>query len=127
MVVREGGKPAVTHYAVVAKYGPALAPVACKVECRLETGRTHQIRVHMTHIGHPLIGDRTYGRARTSAAARKGLDAAAAAALDAFPRQALHAAVLGFQHPATHATLRFESAIPEDMAALERALGGLGA
>lgn len=122
MVVRPGGKHAVTHYEVIEKYGPALNPVAAKVQCRLETGRTHQIRVHMTHIGHPLIGDPAYGRARTAAAARKALPAEVAAALDAFPRQALHAAVLGFQHPTTHKTMRFESPLPADMAALEAAL-----
>jgi len=122
MVVRPGGKHAVTHYEVIEKYGPALSPVAAKVQCRLETGRTHQIRVHMTHIGHPLIGDPAYGRARTATAARKALPAEVAAALDAFPRQALHAAVLGFQHPTTHKTMRFESPLPVDMAALEAAL-----
>ncbi|MFO1237170.1 MAG: RluA family pseudouridine synthase [Alphaproteobacteria bacterium] len=122
MVVRPGGKHAVTHYEVLEKYGPALNPVAAKIQCRLETGRTHQIRVHMTHIGHPLIGDPAYGRARTAAAARKAVPAEVAAALDAFPRQALHAAVLGFQHPTTHKTMRFESPLPADMAALEAAL-----
>ena len=122
MVVRPGGKHAVTHYEVLEKYGPSLNPVAAKIQCRLETGRTHQIRVHMTHIGHPLIGDPAYGRARTAAAARKAVPAEVAAALDAFPRQALHAAVLGFQHPTTHKTMRFESPLPADMAALEAAL-----
>ena len=122
MVVRPGGKHAVTHYEVLEKYGPALNPVAAKIQCRLETGRTHQIRVHMSHIGHPLIGDPAYGRARTAAAARKAVPAEVAAALDAFPRQALHAAVLGFQHPTTHKTMRFESPLPADMAALEAAL-----
>lgn len=122
MVVRAGGKPAVTHYEIQAKYGSALAPIAAKVHCRLETGRTHQIRVHMTHIGHPLIGDPAYGRARTAATAKKGVPQATLDAMDHFPRQALHAAVLGFQHPATHKTIRFESPMPEDMQALERAL-----
>ncbi len=122
MVVRPGGKPAITHYQVITKYGSALAPVAARVHCRLETGRTHQIRVHMTHIGHPLIGDPAYGRARTAAAARKTLAGDVAAVLDAFPRQALHAAVLGFQHPFTHKTVRFESPLPDDMQALEAAL-----
>lgn len=122
MVVRSGGKPAVTHYEVVRKFGAALAPVAARVHCRLETGRTHQIRVHMTHIGHPLIGDPSYGRARTAAVARKTLPAETIALLDAFPRQALHAAVLGFQHPVTHKKVRFESKLPADMVALETAL-----
>ncbi|MCC6921278.1 MAG: RluA family pseudouridine synthase [Alphaproteobacteria bacterium] len=122
MVVRAGGKPAVTHYQVVRTFGPPVAPVAARIHCRLETGRTHQIRVHMTHIGHPLIGDPSYGRARTAAAARKALPPEALAVVDAFSRQALHAAVLGFQHPTTHKVLRFESALPEDMTALEAAL-----
>ena len=122
MVVRPGGKHAVTHYEVLQKYGTTLNPVAAKIQCRLETGRTHQIRVHMTHIGHPLIGDPAYGRARTAAAARKTLSAETLAVLDAFPRQALHAAVLGFQHPTTHKTVRFESPLPEDMQKLEAAL-----
>ena len=122
MVVRPGGKHAVTHYEVQQKFGPAVAPVAAKVHCRLETGRTHQIRVHMTHIGHPLIGDPAYGRARTAAAVRKSIPGDVLETLDNFPRQALHAAVLGFQHPATHKTVRFESPLPDDMQALNAAL-----
>ncbi len=122
MVVRAGGKPAVTHYEVQAKYGSPLNPLASMVHCRLETGRTHQIRVHMTHIGHPLIGDPSYGRARTAPAAKKGVPQATLDAIDTFPRQALHAAVLGFQHPATHKTIRFEAPLPDDMQALQRAL-----
>lgn len=122
MVVRPGGKPAVTHYQVIRSFGSPMAPLAARVHCRLETGRTHQIRVHMTHIGHPLIGDPAYGRARTASAARKSLSPEALAVVDGFPRQALHAAVLGFQHPMTHKTLRFESALPADMADLETAL-----
>ncbi len=122
MVVRPGGKHAVTYYEVLEKYGPPMSPGAAKVQCRLETGRTHQIRVHMTHIGHPLIGDATYGRSRTASAAKKVLDSETFNLLDEFPRQALHAAVLGFQHPATHKTIRFERPLPPDMLALEAAL-----
>ncbi|MFT3811418.1 MAG: RluA family pseudouridine synthase [Micropepsaceae bacterium] len=122
MVVRPGGKPAVTHYEVQAKYGSPLAPIAAKVHCRLETGRTHQIRVHMTHIGHPLIGDPSYGRSRTAPAAKKGIPQETLDAIDGFPRQALHAAVLGFQHPATHKTIRFEAPLPDDLITLEKAL-----
>jgi len=122
MVVRPGGKPAVTHYEVQTKYGAPLAPIASKIHCRLETGRTHQIRVHMTHIGHPLIGDPAYGRSRTAPAAKKGIPQQTLDAIDTFPRQALHAAVLGFQHPATHKTIRFEAPMPDDMRALETAL-----
>ena len=102
------GKAAVTHYATrQALKGAAL------VDCTLETGRTHQVRVHMAHLGHPLIGDPLYGRApkKNMAAERK-----------AFSRQALHAAVLGFIHPITAKKLRFESPIPADMQELLRAL-----
>jgi 23S rRNA pseudouridine1911/1915/1917 synthase len=98
-VLRIGGKPARTHYKVIEAFGST----AALVECRLETGRTHQVRVHLAHIGHPLIGDPVYGRPRSV----PGLALALA-------RQALHAAVLGFQHPATHKTMRFESAPPAD-------------
>ncbi len=122
MVVRPGGKPAVTHYQLIRAFGPPLAPLAARVHCRLETGRTHQIRVHMTHIGHPLIGDPAYGRTRTAANLRKTLSGEALAVVEAFERQALHAAVLGFQHPATHKQMRFESPLPADMTALAQAL-----
>lgn len=92
---------------------------AALVECRLETGRTHQIRVHMQHIGHGLIGDPVYGGRR-----KLPKDAPGAAEAAAFPRQALHAATLGFPHPGTGKPLLFESAPPPDMAALIRALRG---
>jgi 23S rRNA pseudouridine1911/1915/1917 synthase len=88
---------------------------AALVECRLETGRTHQIRVHMAQIGHPLVGDPVYGRRR---ALPKVTAPAVAAALTGFPRQALHAAVLGFDHPVTRAPLRFEAQPPEDFTTL---------
>jgi 23S rRNA pseudouridine1911/1915/1917 synthase len=90
---------------------------AALVECWLETGRTHQIRVHMAYAGHALIGDQTYGNRRRLPAKAPGADAAAA-----FPRQALHAATLGFQHPVTGAALEFASPLPADMAALIAAL-----
>lgn len=100
-VLTHTGKPAVTRARVLERFdGAAL------VECRLETGRTHQIRVHMTFAGHPLVGDGVYGRRRG-----KGV-------IDAFPRQALHAASLGFVHPVTGEALRFDSALPADMASL---------
>ena len=92
---------------------------AALVECRLETGRTHQIRVHMQHVGHGLIGDPVYGGRR-----RRPKGAAGAAEAAAFPRQALHAAILGFPHPATGIPMRFESALPDDMANLREALEG---
>ena len=118
MAVIDGaaGKPAATRYRVVRRMGPGASLVACT----LETGRTHQIRVHMTHAGHPLIGDPVYGRATAARRARLG-DAARAAA-DAFPRQALHAGVLTFTHPVRGEPLRFEASLPADMAALIDAL-----
>lgn len=109
-VLRVGGKEARTHYKVL----EALGSTAALVDCKLETGRTHQIRVHMAHIGHPLIGDPVYGRPRTIPGFTLNLH-----------RQALHAAVLGFQHPATHKTLRFESVLPEDFTETYLALKGL--
>ncbi|MBY9065869.1 RluA family pseudouridine synthase [Hyphomonas sp. WL0036] len=122
---------AVTHYRAVETYGykdrATRLPAAAMIECRLETGRTHQIRVHMTHVGAPLIGDPVYGRQsgimawKSPAAPEAEYDAALAAAR-AFPRQALHAAVLGFVHPITGETHRFEQPLPADMAGLVAAL-----
>lgn len=111
------GKPAVTHYRTLRRFGEA----AALLECRLETGRTHQIRVHLTHAGHPLVGDPVYGRGRSARLA--GLPEPVRRTLHDFPRQALHAAVLGFAHPVNGDQLRFESALPADMAALLAALG----
>ncbi|MBT9383712.1 RluA family pseudouridine synthase [Pseudooceanicola sp. CBS1P-1] len=91
-------------------------PSVALLECRLETGRTHQIRVHMAHAGHALLGDPVYGGRRK--ASPTGLGAAVAAAVDAFPRQALHAATLGFDHPATGERMTFEAPLPEDMQSL---------
>lgn len=104
-VVATGGKSAVTHFEVAERLGDKAARIAC----RLETGRTHQIRVHLAHVGHPLIGDPTYGRARSGFS---------------FARQALHAAILGFEHPASGETLEFRSELPSDMAALLSELRG---
>ena len=115
-VQAEGGRHAVTRMRVVEPLG-----AAALVECRLETGRTHQIRVHMAHAGHGLVGDPVYGGRRRMPGRQPGAAEAAA-----FPRQALHAAVLGFAHPVTGAALRFESALPADMAALVAALRGEG-
>lgn len=113
------GKAAITHWRRLAQYGGA-RPLAALVECALETGRTHQIRVHMAHLGHPLLGDPLYGAGfRTKA---KLLPEAARAALDALGRQALHAATLGFAHPVTGEELLFESPLPDDMARLVAAL-----
>ena len=112
-VRRSGGKPAVTRYRVL----QSSAALWSLVECRLETGRTHQIRVHMAHLGHPLMGDALYGGAR-----RRRLDEHTRTALAHCPRQALHAAALGFVHPVSGAELAFESPLPADMRALIEAL-----
>ena len=124
-VLRAGGKEARTRYRVLETFGPAERPVASLVECRLETGRTHQIRVHLTHLGHPLIGDPQYGRARQAPRAKTPAEAAAFTLATEFPRQALHAFILGFQHPGLHKTMRFESAWPADFAGLVAALRAL--
>jgi 23S rRNA pseudouridine1911/1915/1917 synthase len=115
------GKHAITKYWTIETYGQiegaaAGRAAAALVECRLETGRTHQIRVHLAHIGAPLIGDQTYGKFRGLKLA-DAHETAEAAARD-FPRQALHAAVLGFRHPQTGEDLRFEAPLPRDMEAL---------
>jgi len=102
-VVRHGGKPAVTHLTRLAAAGT----VAARVACRLQTGRTHQIRVHLTHIGHPILGDPLYGGTRMRA-----LPAALRAELATWDRLALHARSLGFTHPRTGEQLRFERPAP---------------
>jgi 23S rRNA pseudouridine1911/1915/1917 synthase len=102
--VVEHGKPARTHVGIVERFG-----IATLLRCRLETGRTHQIRVHLAAIGHPLVGDPAYGRR-----ARGGV-------LD-FPRQALHAAKLQFVHPLSGETLQFEAEPPADFRTLADAL-----
>ncbi len=123
------GKNAITDYWTIESFGQqagasAGRAAATLLECRLHTGRTHQIRAHMAHLGCPLIGDPLYGKQRAFKA--EGAHASEVAALvEAFPRQALHAAVLGFVHPVTGANLRFESAMPADMATLLAALRGL--
>ncbi|SDN14799.1 23S rRNA pseudouridine1911/1915/1917 synthase [Methylobacterium phyllostachyos] len=111
VVSDESGRHAVTHYAVSEVY-----PEAALVRCELETGRTHQIRVHLAHLGHPLLGDPVYGGAFRTKAAR--LPPEAREALTSLGRQALHATLLGFSHPRTGKTLRFESPLPVDLATL---------
>ncbi len=106
MAIVEGGKHAITHWRVERRFGAP--PVAALMDCRLETGRTHQIRVHLASLGHGLVGDPVYGRAP------KGAPAAA----KAFPRQALHAWLLGFRHPRSAEMLHFESNLPNDMSEL---------
>lgn len=118
----QAGKIAITQYWTIESYGQQVGAsagraAAALIECRLYTGRTHQIRAHMAHLGCPLIGDPLYGKQRGLRA--EGPHAAAAdEAARAFPRQALHAAVLGFTHPITGAQLRFVSPLPADMAEL---------
>ncbi len=107
-VLFSGGRHAVTRVRVQEVIG-----TVALVSCRLETGRTHQIRVHMAHVGHALVGDQTYGGRRRVSDKTPG-----AAALNTFPRQALHAAVLGFKHPVSGDVLRFEAPLPEDLRAL---------
>jgi len=115
-VVQDSGKHAITRLRSEAAYGPEMKPVAALVRCWLETGRTHQIRAHMSYIGHALVGDQTYGGKR--AIPKDALSAEAAEALRGFHRQALHAATLGFVHPVSGENLRFEAALPEDMAGM---------
>ena len=124
-VLRGGGKPARTNYAVLERYGDSDRPFASLVECRLETGRTHQIRVHLAHIGHPLIGDPAYGRARKAPRGKTPAEVEAFVAVENFPRQALHAFLLGFKHPTSQKRLRFESAWPADFAGLVACMRGL--
>ena len=116
----EGGRHAVTRVRILEALGRP--PVAALVECRLETGRTHQIRVHLAHVGHGLIGDPVYGGRRKLSPGAVGEAGAAAAA--AFPRQALHAATLGFEHPVSGEMLRFQSDLPADMTDLLTELRG---
>jgi 23S rRNA pseudouridine1911/1915/1917 synthase len=114
------GRAAITHYQVEEAFARAGEPLVSLVRCTLETGRTHQIRVHMAHLGHPLLGDATYGAGFKTKANRLGEEARSA--LAELGRQALHAAVLGFEHPASGRALRFESPVPADMAKLVDAL-----
>ena len=99
------GKTAITHYTVIERLDDAAV-----IECRLETGRTHQVRVHFASIGHPLLGDPAYGR--TPKSLRADLERLG------FARQALHAAELGFVHPVTGESIRFSSDLPQDMSEL---------
>lgn len=112
-VMFQGGRHAVTRVRVIETF----ARHAALVECRLSTGRTHQIRVHMAHLGHGLIGDPVYGGRRTIPTDAPGADT-----VKTFTRQALHAATLGFVHPVTGDDMHFESGLPGDMRALLAAL-----
>jgi 23S rRNA pseudouridine1911/1915/1917 synthase len=123
--VREGGRPAVTHWEVLEPYAGADGkPVASLLACTLETGRTHQIRVHLAHIGHPILGDAAYGTGFKTKASL--LAPAARAALEALDRQALHAYLLRFEHPGSGEVLEFRSELPVDLRSLREALGARG-
>jgi len=115
------GREAITHYRVDQRFGS----VAAEVTCLLETGRTHQIRVHMASLGHPVIGDRAYGSGFATKVQLLPEPARTVAA--GFSRQALHARALGFEHPVTGEELYFESPLPADMARLAEALAAAAA
>ena len=121
MAVRDGGREAITHWEIVESFnGRDGKPVAALLACQLETGRTHQIRVHLAHIGHPLMGDSVYGpHFKTKATHLAPKSRAALAALD---RQALHAYLLVLEHPRTGEILHWESPLPEDLLLLQNTL-----
>ena len=125
MAVRPDGREAVTHWEVLERYaGPDGVAVASLLACRLETGRTHQIRVHMGAIGHPLLGDETYGSGFRTKAARLPPDARVA--LAGLGRQALHAYFLGVEHPSRGEYLEFRSELPQDLSRLHASLKAQG-
>ncbi len=112
------GRYAATNWTVIRR----LPPFASIVECRLETGRTHQIRVHMAHLGHGVIGDQMYGKPMRSGQMPDAVARDCLAEIRGFRRQALHAASLGFAHPVTGEALHFETPMPDDMAGLVAAI-----
>jgi 23S rRNA pseudouridine1911/1915/1917 synthase len=125
MAVRAKGREAITHWQMLEKYAGADGkPLASLLECRLETGRTHQIRVHLAHAGHPLLGDATYGTGFKTKATH--LTKEAQEALTALGRQALHAYLLAFEHPLTGEILAFRSELPGDLGRLRHVLAHSG-
>ena len=121
IAVRSDGRPSITHWQVLERFpGKDGKPAVSLIECRLETGRTHQIRVHMAHIGHPLLGDPVYGPGFRTKTAR--LPAEAGQVLESLGRQALHAYVLAVQHPTKGQQLEFRSELPVDLARLRHSL-----
>jgi 23S rRNA pseudouridine1911/1915/1917 synthase len=121
MGVHPDGRTAVTHWTLSETFaGRDGSPAASLIACRLETGRTHQIRVHLAHIGHPVLGDKVYGRGFATKAAL--LAPAGRAALGRLERQALHAHLLGFDHPVTRRFLEFHSELPDDLSRLRHGL-----
>ena len=118
-VLKSGGREAITHYRTERLFGPQAKPLAARIACELETGRTHQIRVHLASKGAPCLGDPVYGSGVPAAMVRVAVEAAG------LHRQALHAQTLGFIHPVTGQKLRFETPLPPDMAALETGLSAL--
>lgn len=117
--VRKDGREAITHYAVEARFGDEGWDIT-RLKCELETGRTHQIRVHMAHIGHPLVADQIYAPGFATKVNR--LPDEPRQAVEALGRQALHAAELGFEHPASGEDMAFEAELPADLRRLEAAL-----
>ena len=124
--VRSNGRAAITHWQVLERFTSpgARTPVASLLACTLETGRTHQIRVHLAHLGHPILGDATYGtgfRTKASLLAPQARDA-----LAALGRQALHAYLLAIEHPSQGTNLEFRSELPDDLLRLRHSLGAQG-